>query len=61
MQAHVLALGHRVQKIRIRESQRRVDPEGCVLRRPHVVNRRQYRVPSPRLLWHIDGNHKLIR
>ncbi len=42
----ILALGHRVQQIKIKESQRRVDPEGCVLRRLHVINRRQCRVPS---------------
>uniref|UniRef100_A0A1X7SQW6 Integrase catalytic domain-containing protein n=1 Tax=Amphimedon queenslandica TaxID=400682 RepID=A0A1X7SQW6_AMPQE len=61
MQGHLLARGIRVQQIRIREAQRRIDPEGCIMRRLRVINRRQYRVPSPLSLWHIDGNHKLIR
>lgn len=29
--------------------------------RLHVLRRRQYSVPGPNALWHIDGNHKLIR
>ena len=57
MQGHLLARGYRIQQTRIRESQRRVDPEGTVIRRPHVLNRREYSVP----LYHIDGHHKLIR
>ena len=40
-------------------SQRRVDPEGSIMRRLQAVNRRRYQVPSPRSLWHMDGNHKL--
>lgn len=61
MQGHLLARGLRVQQSRIQESQRRVDPEGCVMRRLSTINRRQYSVPSPRSLYHMDGNHKLIR
>ena len=56
MPGHLLAHGHRVQQIG-----NHVDPEGCVMRRLHVINRGQYRVPAPRSIWHIDGNHKLIR
>ena len=26
-----------------------------------VINRRHYHVAGPQCLWHIDGNHKLIR
>ena len=61
MQGHLLSRGYRVQQNRIRESQRRVDPEGAIIRRLHVLNRREYSVPSPRSLYHIDGHHKLIR
>ena len=61
MQGHLLAHGYRVQQIRVRECMRRVDPEGCVMRRLQVMNRHQYRVPAPLSLWHLDGNHKLIR
>ena len=46
---------------RARESQRRVDPEGCVLRSLRSLRRRIYSVQGPQHLWHIDGNHKLIR
>lgn len=40
---------------------RRVDPEGTIARRLSTINRRVYSVPAPLSLWHIDGNHKLIR
>ena len=53
--------GIRVQFERVRESQCRTDPEGSILRRLHHIHRRRYAVQGPRYLWHIDGNHKLIR
>ena len=53
--------GIKVQFERVRESQRRTDPEGSILRRLHHVHRRIYAGQGPRYLWHIDGNHKLIR
>ena len=43
---------------------RRVDPGGGVLLRGlemRVINRRHYHVAGHQCLWHIDGNHKLIR
>ena len=54
--------GYTVQQERIRESMRRIDPEGVLLRglQMRVIDRRHYRVPD-QCLWHIDGNHKLIR
>lgn len=61
MLGHLLSRGYRIQQSHIRESQRRVDPDGAVIRRLHVLNRREYSVPSPRSLYHIDGHHKLIR
>ena len=61
MQGHLLSRGYRVQQVRLRDSQRRIDPSGTALRRLHVLNRRHYSVPSPLSLYHIDGNHKLIR
>ena len=61
MQGQLLARGVRVQQHRIRESQRRVDPQGSMLRRLNAIRRRVYKVAAPRSLWHIDGNHKLIR
>ncbi|XP_071826976.1 uncharacterized protein [Apostichopus japonicus] len=49
-----------VQRDRIRQSIRRVDPDGVDTRKRVALHRRQYSVPGPNSLWHIDGNHKLI-
>lgn len=45
------------------DSMRRVNPEGVMMPRLSIqtARRRQYSVPAPNHLWHIDGNHKLIR
>ena len=61
MRGHLLNQGHRVTQMRIRDSLHRVDPDGSVLRWAATIQRRKYRVSSPLSLWHIDGNHKLIR
>ena len=61
MQGHLVSRGIRIQQWRIRESQRRVDPAGSIMRRLRVIGRRRYHVNGPCALWHIDGNHKLIR
>lgn len=58
---YLISQGIRVQFHRVRESQSRVDPEGSIMRRLHNLRRRTYSVPGPQHLWHIDGNHKLIR
>ena len=52
----------RISRTRARESLRRVDPLGVMSRWVRgPVTRREYHVPGPLSLWHIDGNHKLIR
>lgn len=51
----------RVQRYRVRDSMHRVDADGVELRRQLSLHRRQYSVPAANFLWHIDGNHKLIR
>lgn len=61
MSGHLMSRGIRVQQKRVRESMRRTDPEGTVARRLHTIRRRHYSVAAPRSLYHIDGNHKLIR
>ena len=61
MHGHLLNQGHRIAQMRIRESLHRVDPDGSVLRWASTIQRRKYKVSSPLSLWHIDGNHKLIR
>ena len=52
-----------VQQSRIGEAMRRVNPEGTMLcaLRLHVSHIRSYQISTPLALWHIDGNHKLIR
>lgn len=50
-----------VQRERVRESLRRIDPTGVVARCRRSLHRRVYSVPSANALWHIDGYHKLIR
>ena len=61
MQGHLLQQGYRIAQARIRDSMRRVDPDGVAIRWAATVQRRKYSVASPLSLWHIDGNHKLIR
>ena len=56
-----MAQGIRVQRHRLRSSVKRVDPVGQRLREFTNIRRRIYNVHSPLALWHIDGNHKLIR
>ena len=54
-------LGLRVQRRRVRESLTRVDPVNTALRWGIVVSRRQYSVPWPNSLRHLDGHHSLVR
>uniref|UniRef100_A0A3B3RT86 Integrase core domain-containing protein n=1 Tax=Paramormyrops kingsleyae TaxID=1676925 RepID=A0A3B3RT86_9TELE len=56
MHGHLKARGVLVPISRLRESLRKVDAEGV-----HMRRLRLYSVPGPNHLWHIDGNHKLIR
>ena len=60
MTGALLSKGIRVQQARIRESMRRVNPEGVLLRALTIntVYKRKYKVYAPLALWHIDGNHK---
>lgn len=50
-----------VQRERVRESMRQVDPTGVQSRMSAILHRRVYQVSSPNALWHIDTYHKLIR
>lgn len=63
MIGYLSSRGFRVQEKLVRESMRRVDPQGVIERSIslNIVQRRRYSVPCPMLLWHIDGHHKLIR
>ena len=53
--------GIHVSVTRIRECISEVNPINTTLRWATPISRREYNVASPNSLWHIDGNHKLIR
>ena len=59
MQSMLRANGIVLQRERVRESLHRVDPVGMQDRLRSRLHRRQYNVPNPNSLWHIDGYHKL--
>ena len=61
IQSMLRANGIVLQRERVRESLYRVDPVGMQDRLRYRLHRRQYNVPHPNSLWHIDGYHKLIR
>ena len=50
-----------VQESRVRDAMRRIDPVGVSFRWSQSIRRRVYQVNCPNALWHIDGNHSLIR
>ena len=58
---HLRAKGFHIQCQKIRDSIHRVDPEGVASRGRDKPRRRVYETPCPNYVWHIDGNHKLIR
>lgn len=55
------ARGVHVSMVRIRDCLSVVDPVGAALRWASPIHRRVYSVPHPNALWHLDGNHKIIR
>ena len=63
MTGFLWARGIHVQQIRVRESMKRSDPEGVLLRSLQLtpISRRVYNVTCLLALWHLDGHHKLIR
>ncbi|XP_063438044.1 uncharacterized protein LOC134719043 [Mytilus trossulus] len=61
IQARLKVCGHYCQETRVREALVRLDPAAVAMRWCDTVQRRKYRVAGPNSLWHIDGNHKLIR
>ena len=61
MQGYLRTRGYKIQQRRVRQMMRQVDPEGTITRWKNTVQRRVYSVSGPNALWHIDGNHKLIR
>lgn len=55
------AQGIHVPLLHIRQSVLRLDPINTAIRWAAPITRRVYSVPGPNALWHLDGNHKLIR
>lgn len=53
--------GIRAQRWRVRCFMHQLDPVGTALRWRRAICRRKYTVQCPNALWHIDGNHKMIR
>ena len=61
LQGHLRWQGLHVQRNRLRTAIHQSDPIGTEARRRPPIRRRVYSVPCPNYLWHIDGNHTLIR
>ena len=53
--------GLKIQRWRVRQCLWEIDPVGTVLRWRRVIQRRSYHVRSPNSLWHLDGNHKMVK
>lgn len=58
---HLVRIGVRVPRRRLRQSIHRVDHEATVARQGRTIRRRIYSVPYPNAVWHIDTHHKLIK
>ena len=58
---HLRAQGIKIKRSALRASLQRIDPQGVAERRQSRLNHHVYENPDPNYVWHIDGNHKLIR
>lgn len=56
LEGHIRRLNLRVSRERVRQSLLRVDPINVSLRHNQTITRRQYSVPGPNSLWHVDTN-----
>lgn len=61
LQGHLANMGIKIPRAKLRTAIHNVDHANTVCRRSHVINRRVYTAPHPNAVWHIDGNHKMIR
>ena len=57
----LLHKGIKVPRAKLRLAIHRVDHSNTVQRQSSVISRRVYTNPHPNAVWHIDGNHKMIR
>ena len=60
-EGHLRAEGIKVRRSALRASLLRDDPAGVAERRRTQLRHREYDNPGPNYVWHIDGNHKLVR
>ncbi|KAK6188382.1 hypothetical protein SNE40_004563 [Patella caerulea] len=60
IQGTLRSRGLRIQRQRVRDCLKKLDPVGTASRWRQVIQRRKYHVKSPNSLWHIDGNHKMM-
>ena len=58
---YIRSLGIRGQRSRIRKVFERLDSKNTALRWGIVITRRKHYVPWPNSLWHMNGQHSLIR
>ena len=61
MKGYLQSKGVHVQRKRIRYSFLQIDPIGLMQRWKMAIKRWTYNVKYPLSLWHIDGNHRLIK
>lgn len=61
LQGQLLHIGIKVPRAKLRSAIHRIDHANTVCRRSNVISRRVYTAPHPNAVWHIDGNHKMIR
>ena len=61
MIGHLASRNIFVPRARLRGSLHRVDPVSTALRRSVTIRRRRYVCDGPNAVWHLDGNHKLIK
>ena len=60
LQGHLRAQGSHVPRSKVRKAIHDLDPSVTSRKRP-AIRRQVYSVPYPNYLWHLEGNHKLIR
>ena len=60
-QGHLESKGIHIQRDKVRKAIHIVDPGGVEQRKQKPIKRRVYESPFPNYVWHIDGNHKMVR
>ena len=61
IQGSLIHRGIKIPRDMLRAAIHRVDHENTIQRQTSVINRRVYCAPHPNAVWHLDGNHKMIR